>query len=859
MDGSPNLGSGSVTDKTLPPPLATRPRLSLDGEWELDVPGLGLWKTAVPGVWQTVDAKLRSYTGTATYSRRVTIPAEWKQHRILLSFGAVDYRAVVAVNGTTVGEHEGGYLPFSFEIQNMTDAGKEALIEVTVADDMAPDVPKGKQSWYGPLAGIWQSVWLEAVGDLYIDALRIEPDPASGTVSVRPSLRGDQGDPSFRLVVRCPDGTLVQSRGLEVSVVDPQLWDLNSPALYQAELRVMRGGHVIDTQSDTFGFRTVEARDGKIWLNGRPILLVGALDQDYYPHTMCTPPSNAFLREQVLLAKELGLNCLRCHIKLPDPRYLYWADRLGLLIWSELPNWETLSPAAEVRAKQTLAGMIERDGNHPSIVAWTIINESWGVDLVGDAGHRAWLGEMVDFVRTADPSRIVVDNSACIPNFHVRSDLNDFHFYSSIPDQQVRWDSFVERWTDDAGSTYSPHGDASRRGDEPMVVSEFGNWGLPDPVGLLDDGGVEPWWFDTGQDWAGGVVHPHDIERRARRWKLDEVFEELPSLFEASQEHQFESIQYEVEQMRLHPEIAGFVVTEFTDLYWECNGLMDLHRQPKAGHDDYRWIFGPDLPIAIPERRRCFVGDPIQIGVHVAHASDLDLTRAMIRWRSSDGSLKGESAISVSPWTAPRVAGFTFRPQAAGRIRLEFDLADEAGTTAGGNWTDIAVYERRTHEVPAWAEDPMVRGFLEEARLPIDRSGVLVTTGLEAPGHPGVLLASAGDAGGGVNAVERVGSSWEGDWAQGMHWFSPELRRGTPLLPRLDITCSGLVPPSVLTGLGPEPTLAGMYVGWIHRAVATAGIVRPGIVATTFPVLEAGALDPLAVALLGNLLEATTT
>jgi hypothetical protein len=632
---------------------------------------------------------------------------------------------------------------------------------------------------------------------------------------------------------------------------------MDSPSLYQAELSVMRDGRVIDAQSDTFGFRTVEASDGKIWLNGRPIFLVGALDQDYYPKTMCTPPSDAFLREQVLLAKELGLNCLRCHIKVPDPRYLYWADRMGLLIWSELPNWETLSPSAELRAQQTLAGMIERDGNHPSIVAWTIINESWGVDLVGDAGHRSWLNEMVDFVRAADPSRLVIDNSACIPNFHVRSDLNDFHFYSSIPDQRDRWDAFLERWTAEPDSTYSPNGDAARQGDEPMVVSEFGNWGLPDPVGMLEDDGTEPWWFDTGQDWAGGVVHPQDIGRRARDFKLDEVFEGLPALFKASQQHQFESIQYEVERMRLYPEIAGFVVTEFTDLYWECNGLVDLHRQPKAGHHDYRWIFGLDLPIAIPERRRCFVGDAVAVVVHVAHASNIDLTSASLRWYSSDGGLKGQSAISVSPWTAPLLTEFTFRPQRAGRIRLEVELVDREGKTAGRNWTDVAVYEKREDLAPAWAEDTTVLRFLEAAGFPIDRNGVLVTTGLEAPGRPSVLLASAGDAADGACAVERAGSSWEGDWAQGMHWFGPVLRRGTPLIPRLDITCSGLVPPAVLTGPTAEQTLAGMYVGWIHNAAATAALVRPDVAATTFPVLESAPDDPLAVSLLNNLMHAT--
>jgi Glycosyl hydrolases family 2, TIM barrel domain/Glycosyl hydrolases family 2, sugar binding domain/Glycosyl hydrolases family 2 len=853
MAGSPTEIGNMTRQKGLRRAENARPRLSLDGQWDLAVPGLAERQIFVPGPWQS-DPDLRSYTGTATYRRRVHIPREWGARRILLGFGAVDYRASVAVNGVTLAEHEGGYLPFEIEIQDAATAGAEATIEVTVSDDMAPDVPKGKQSWYGPLAGIWQSVWLEAVGDLYIETLRIAADASSGKVSIRPSLGGDQGDHSFRLAVTGPDGSVNESDDLELTIPHPELWDLDSPALYHADVSVVRDGIVIDQRTGAFGFRTVEARGGRIWLNGRPIFLAGALDQDYYPHSMCTPPSGAFLKNQFELAKELGLNCLRCHIKVPDPRYLDWADRVGMLIWAELPNWETLTPEAERRAKETLAGMIARDGNHPCIVAWTIVNESWGVDLVGDGAHRAWLDEMVNFVRAEDPSRIIVDNSPCKPNFHMRSDLNDFHFYVSIPDQRDRWDEFLEHWTNHPGATYSPHRDATRRGDEPMIVSEFGNWGLPDPAGLLEEDGADPWWFDTGHDWAGGVVHPHGIEQRAREWGFDAIFGDLHGLFQASQEHQFESIQYEVEQMRMHPEIAGFVVTEFTDVYWECNGLLDLHRRPKARHGSFRSIFGADLPIALPKRRRCFVGDEIEIGLNVAHASHLDLTKAILRWQLSDGSSRGEREVDVPAWGSSRVGEVTLRATSAGRVRLELELLDANGVTAGSNWTDLAVFQPPPHRVPAWSENPAIRAFLEEAQWPIDRTdGVPVALGLEADAG-GVLLASAGDESSAVRAVERDHSPWEGDWAQGMHWFGASLRRNTPLLPRLDLTCSGFVPTAVLTGSRPEHTLAGMFVGWVHKPVATAAHLRPGVVATTFPILEAGPRDPLAVSLLNNLL-----
>jgi hypothetical protein len=248
----------------------------------------------------------------------------------------------------------------------------------------------------------------------------------------------------------------------------------------------------------------------------------------------------------------------------------------------------------------------------------------------------------------------------------------------------------------------------------------------------------------------------------------------------------------------------------------------------------------------------------MKINLFIAHASDRDLANARLRWQLSDGSSEGERELDVPGWGASDVGKVTLRPPSPGRFRLELELLDRTGATAGRNWTDLAVFERPQHRMPAWSENPALQAFLTEAEWPIDRAdGVPVAAGL-IPSAAGVLLASAGDESEGVRAVERDHSPWEGDWAQGMHWFGPLLRQGTPLLPRLDMTCSGLVPEAVLTGPRPEQALAGMYVGWIHKPVATAARLRRGVVATTFPILKAGPRDPLAVCLLDNLLRASS-
>ena len=263
-------------------------------------------------------------------------------------------------------------------------------------------------------------------------------------------------------------------------VPEPLDWSPDAPHLYELRAVLRRGGEVADLVRERFGFRSIETRAGRIYLNGQPLFLRGALDQDYYPDRICTPPSEAFLEDQFRKAKALGLNCLRCHIKVPDPRYYAVADRVGLLIWTELPNAGRLTAQARARAEATLRGMLERDGNHPSIFCWTIINENWGTDLVHSAEDRAWLRRTVDWLKAADPDRLVVDNSPIAPSFHLRSDLEDFHFYAAIPDHRRSWDGFVEALAARPAWTYGPAAEVVH-GDEPLLCSEFGNWGLPDP------------------------------------------------------------------------------------------------------------------------------------------------------------------------------------------------------------------------------------------------------------------------------------------------------------------------------------------------------------------------------------------
>ncbi len=483
--------------------------------------------------------------GIAVYRRRVDIPAEWLEQRVFLHFGAVFHIAHVFVNGALVGSHVGGFLPFHFDVTDRLSPGP-AEIEVRVespTDDPAEfphapfaEMPAGKQSWYGPLSGIWQTVYLERRIADRLAGIRVGSVLSSGDVSAqlqferalcaRTELVLEILDPQNRPVAGANAELAVgaEHATLRAHVPQPLAWSPDSPNLYRLRATMTRDGVAVDQKETTFGFRTIETRDGRLYLNGEPFYLRAALDQDYYPDSICTPPSLEFIEDRFRKAKALGLNALRCHIKAPDPRYYEAADRLGLLVWAELPNGGYSNERSRERKETTLKGIIDRDGNHPCIFCWTLINENWGVDLVHDAKHRAWLKRLYLWLKAYDPTRLVVDNSPLAPSFHVQSDLADYHFYAAIPDSRRDWDRFVDALADRGDWLFSPEGDAVTTGDEPLLCSEFGNWGLPDPEKLADSEGREPWWFETGHDWGEGVMYPHGVQNRFHDWSMDRVW-----------------------------------------------------------------------------------------------------------------------------------------------------------------------------------------------------------------------------------------------------------------------------------------------------------------------------------------------
>jgi len=426
-----------------PRPEYPRPRLrrdrwlSLNGEWEFGA-GDEPWfdrRIQVPFAPESKLSGVGAISGDVVwYRRRFDAP---DADCLLLHFGAVDYRATVWVNDVEVTRHEGGHVPFSADITEVVRAGDNVV--VVRAEDRLDDktVPRGKQHWtehpegifYTPTTGIWQSVWLEPLPARHIRALRLVPDLAGGSVDV--VVAGDgPADVTIRLhgelVGRSPEH-VAGAVGLD----RVESWSPAAPSLYDVEVTLGS-----DRVESYFGLRTVETRDGRFWLNGEPFVQRLVLDQGYFVDGLMTAPSDEALRRDVELAKSFGFNGARKHQKVEDPRWLYWADRLGFLVWGEMPSFQAYSAAAERRLAAEWTNAVRRDRDHPSIVAWVPANESFGLEHVDSQVRSKLLVRLYRLTHELDRTRPVVSNDGWEQAI---TDLCTLHDYTAPAEMARRY------------------------------------------------------------------------------------------------------------------------------------------------------------------------------------------------------------------------------------------------------------------------------------------------------------------------------------------------------------------------------------------------------------------------------------
>ncbi|HKT10921.1 MAG TPA: glycoside hydrolase family 2 TIM barrel-domain containing protein [Terriglobia bacterium] len=854
------------------------PAISLNGKWNfvtdpsgnLKVQDLASAKDAraiqVPGSWQSEFSALRDYAGVGWYWRSVNIEKLQPAQVAILKFGAVDYRAVVYVNQERVGSHDGGYLPFDFDVTSYLHEG-ENQIAVRVADPGAkPDdvegikyaeIPHGKQNWYVQTSGLWQSVEISIRPKIYLGAVHISAG-AGGNFTFSIHLVNMPSDPSavptVAVEILGPDGKVawkgpeskVPQTGVYMfsgNLANPELWSLSHPALYQLRVHTSSG----EERSYSFGFRTFETRDGKFYLNGKVIYLRGALDQAFYPETIYAPPSLNFLKKEMREAKALGLNLLRCHIKVPDPRYLKAADETGMLVWYEIPNWDKLTPDSEARALGTLQGMVERDWNHPSIIIVSIANESWGLKL-DQVADRAWLKQAYHHAKQIVPGWLVEDNSACCHNFHVSTDLADFHEYDSIPDHAADFDRFVGNLAGRPNWLFSPYGDAEPKGNEPLMLSEFGNWGLPFVPAQ------KPWWFS--RDFHGQrITLPDGLEKRFEDYQYNTLFPNLHGLLAATETHEFNSLKFEIASLRSRPSIQGYVITELTDVMWESNGLMDIWRHPKNFAADLAAIQQDDVVFARPAKRNLFDGSQAEASVYFSHYSQQELVKATVDWEVEGTSLKGSfPAADVPVGSAGKVGSIAFTvpsSTAPSRNVLRVQIV-AGGKVVAKNSVAVYFYPREMPSLPPPVSFHDSRGKLRRLAAAMQRRDYFETDSMQA--HPIMITPvfddatkKALDSGGTVillaeaaetitpdiKIVPRSQDALSGNWISNFAWVrkgsGPFGKIGFDTLPGFET--EAVTPEAVVMGIPPgefQDVLAGEFYGWIHSSVGTLVQARYG-------------------------------
>lgn len=681
-------------------PLPEHPRpdferadwLNLNGPWSFraDREDAGLaadWPSAptgnfpnritVPFGWGSPLSGVENQSDIGWYRRALVVPEAWRGKRVFLVVGACDWSTQAWLDGHALGEHRGGYTPFEFELTSQLQWGREQSLTLRVDDAPRPFKLEGKQG-YGDVKGIWQTVYLEARAPVHVTSLHFSPDIDAGKVSV--DLRLSDATPTAgsltlhfkheeRADVTVPVLAGAVTAHLEVMLPQPHLWTLDDPYLYDVETTYAAGTDP-DRVSSYFGMRKISVANlpgttiPYVALNGRPLYLQMTLDQSYHPEGYYTFPSDTFMRDEIVRSKQLGLNTNRIHIKVEVPRKLYWADRLGLLIMADVPNfWGEPAPEARAESEAALRGMVERDFNHPAIFSWVTFNETWGL-FTGKEPNRkylpdtqAWVASMYHLAKQLDPTRLVEDNSPCNRD-HVETDLNSWHDYLPGYGWRDRLDQ-LDRDTF-AGSTANFIG-GRQQANQPMFNSECGNvWGYEGSTGDVD------WSWDY-----------HIMMNEFRR----------------------------------HPKTAGWLYTEHHDVINEWNGYYRFDRSEKiTGLGDLargmtlRDLHGPYyLSTGSELCRDARPGEIVDVPLfasfltEIAPGENLVLRGELSGWNTlgeHETYLSLSLPIAFEPWLTRELAPLKITlPRQRGLAVLSLSLETDTGVVLHRNFTSFLVAE----------------------------------------------------------------------------------------------------------------------------------------------------------------------
>ena len=369
-----------------------------------------------------------SFHEVVWYRRTIQIPEGWRSRRILIHFGAADYQAPFPSMGIRSVPIREGHVWFELDITDYLKPLYNVVVLRVWDSPTDQTIPRGKQYWkpkseenleHADQPGIWQPVWLEAVDAVHISRLRITPDVDHSQVRIEALLSRKPADLKMRVTIRLQEVLQSQSEvlctnrsGLTVFQLNNQeLWSPEHPQLYDLTIELIAGDKVLDKVSSYFGQRKISVQEGRVALNNVHYYLKMVLDQGYWPQSLLTPPSEEAMQYDIKMTKAFGFNGARKHQKAEDPRWLYWADKMGLIVWGEMANAQEFSEAYVARFTDEWLQILDRDYNHPSIITWVPINESWGVpNILTERAQQEHTKAMVHIIHSIDQTRLVVDN-----------------------------------------------------------------------------------------------------------------------------------------------------------------------------------------------------------------------------------------------------------------------------------------------------------------------------------------------------------------------------------------------------------------------------------------------------------------
>ncbi|MEZ0108960.1 hypothetical protein ABH920_002970 [Catenulispora sp. EB89] len=665
---------------------------SLNGAWDFARDGeRGPWseQIVVPFAWETeasgVGAHWLEY---GWYRREISVPRDWAGQRVVLHFGAVHHLATVWVNGVSVGEHEGGYTPFEFDITDALDGGSDAMVMVRVwAPADKREIVHGKQRSiprddyddcaFTPSSGIWQPVWLEARPATHVSGVALAPadtlDAITATVSVAgphsvgarvevgiSGISGIVGASSVTVEVTDPTAPLQVTLPIDA----PRRWSPDDPHLYEVEVR-LESADGTDRVASSTGLRRVEVRGDQILLNGERLYVRGVLDQGYWPRTGITAPDDEAFVTDLELARTDGFNLVRKHLKLEDPRFLHHADRLGMLVWAEPASTGIFTPDSVARFEAQIEPMVRRDGNHPSIVIWGLYNEEWGLDwdVVADPAKQEAVRRAYEQLKELDPSRPAVDNSGWS---HVATDLVDWHIYDETP---AGWAAKMRALLDEGAESF-PVG--------------LGPGRVVDKVLMAAKSGPTPELPNLNSEFGGGKT---SVERG---WNL----------------------RWQTLELRRRDMLSGYVWTELYDIEHEMAGIHTFHREDKdtgANRPDATnadTVVVPELSPVAPGRDVVGVrpGGEVAFDVRISHHGGSAVEAAVLpAWSAALGDYDADAVSEIArgggPWLQNTVKVHPFRlseplritetmpaDRAAARLHL---LVVAAGRIIGSTVVDV--------------------------------------------------------------------------------------------------------------------------------------------------------------------------